>query len=162
MMRGISMCALLFLVTQTAYSSISIYGSAFDYKKAVPTSSIFSGKSHEEIRSLCKKEPLGTMELSACAQFQYEESMVDLNKRVSEIVKTMKDGDRKHRANRELEALPFFKKAQANWKLYRDNNCYASVYEVGQASLRFVDFWDCMTRMTRNRLDELTRPNASD
>ncbi|WP_429556971.1 lysozyme inhibitor LprI family protein [Paraburkholderia youngii] len=50
------------------------------------------------------------------------------------------------------------RRGQESWKLYRDNECYAEVYEVGQASLRFVEFWDCMTRITRNRLDELTKP----
>ncbi|MFP4894191.1 lysozyme inhibitor LprI family protein [Paraburkholderia sp. EG304] len=70
----------------------------------------------------------------------------------------MVDGDQELRANGEPEALPYFRRGQESWNLYRDNECYAEVYEAGQASLRFVEFWDCMTRITTHRLDELTKP----
>ncbi|WP_414696905.1 lysozyme inhibitor LprI family protein [Paraburkholderia sp.] len=68
----------------------------------------------------------------------------------------MADGHKEHRANGEPRALPYFKRGQENWKRYRDDECYANVYEVGQAWLRFVEFWERMTRITKNRLDELT------
>jgi uncharacterized protein YecT (DUF1311 family) len=166
MMRAINLLALLclLLMSQRAYSleSSSIYGSAFDYKKAKPTSVYFSGKSHEEVESYCKREGLGTMDLSACAQFKYECVIKVLDKRVAEIESVMKFYDRKHHTNDEPEALPFFKKAQENWVLYRDNQCYADTYEPGQASLHFVYFWDCMTRITENRLKELSPSTNSD
>ncbi|MBC8741356.1 DUF1311 domain-containing protein [Paraburkholderia sp. UCT31] len=162
MMRATSIFALLCLTAQLTYASTSIYGSAFDYKKAQPTSIYFTGKSPAEIASYCKKEYLGTTDISACAQFDYEMEAKTLNKKIAEIEKVTKDYDREHRANGEPEALPFFEKAQASWQRYRDNNCYSEVYQVGQASLHFVYFWDCMTRMTKNRLDELTRPDAEE
>ncbi|WP_205192813.1 hypothetical protein [Burkholderia sp. Ax-1724] len=62
MMHVIRLFGLLCLVAQTAYASTSIYGSAFDYKKAQPASAYFSGKSRAEIASYCKKEYLGTMD----------------------------------------------------------------------------------------------------
>ncbi|HEX7906908.1 MAG TPA: lysozyme inhibitor LprI family protein [Paraburkholderia sp.] len=162
MMRATSLFAALFLTAQAAYPSTSIYGSTFDYKKARPASVYFSGKSPVEIASYCKSESLGTMDLSACAQFGYEGVVKTLNKKVAEIEKATKRYDLEHRANGEPEALPFFEKAQVNWQLYRNNNCYSEVYQVGQASLHFVYFWDCMTRMTKNRFDELTKPHAND
>jgi uncharacterized protein YecT (DUF1311 family) len=153
---------LLFLIAQTAYSSTSIYGSAFDYKKARPANAYFAGKSPAEIVSYCKKENIGTMDLSACAQFRYEGLVDILNEKVAEIKRITSDYDREHRENGEPEALPFFERAQADWQLYRDNNCYSEVYQVGQASLHFVYFWDCMARMTKSRLDELTKPNKDE
>ncbi|WNC92455.1 lysozyme inhibitor LprI family protein [Paraburkholderia sp. FT54] len=162
MMRTTSIFAVLFLTAQAACPSASIYGSAFDYKKAQPASVYFTGQNPAEIERHCKNEYLGTMDLSACAQFRYEGIINTLNKKVAEIETVTKDYDREHRSNGEPKALPFFKKAQANWQLYRDNNCYSEVYQVGQASLHFVYFWDCMTRMTKNRLDELTKPDVDD
>ncbi|SIT44010.1 conserved exported hypothetical protein [Paraburkholderia ribeironis] len=162
MMRAISVFMLLCLTAQTVYASTSIYGSAFDYKKAQSTSAYFTGKSPAEIALYCKGEYLGTMDISACSQFRYEGAIKTLNKKVAEIEKITRNYDREHRANGEPEALPFFEKAQANWQLYRDNYCYSEVYQVGQASLHFVYFWDCMTRMTKNRLDELTKPDTDE
>jgi uncharacterized protein YecT (DUF1311 family) len=162
MMRATSVLVVLFIIVNGAQASSSIYGSAFDYKKAKPASVYFSGKNHEEIASYCQNEMLGTMDLSACAQFRYESSIEALNNRLIEVYKVLAQDDKDNGVYGEPAALPFFKKAQANWKLYRDNNCYSSVYSVGQASLRFVYFWDCMTRMTENRLNELTRPDPDD
>jgi uncharacterized protein YecT (DUF1311 family) len=166
MMRAINLLALLplLLMPQIAYplESSSIYGSTFDYKKAKPTSVYFSGKSHEEIESYCKQEMLGTMDLSACAQFEYEDVMNALNRRASEVEKILEADDKENGKYGEPAALPFFKKAQVNWQLYRDNDCYMNVYSVGQASLRFIDFWSCMTRITQNRLNELSPSTNND
>lgn len=161
-MRVISILLLLFFNLQGAYASESIYGSEFDYTKAKPARENFPGKSYAQIEAYCKNDSLGTMELSACAQFRYEGMVKILDKKVTEIEKVTKDYDREGRANGEPEALPFFEKAQASWQVYRDNECYSNVYAVGQASLRFVDFWDCMTRITKSRLDELTKPNTDE
>ncbi|MGF6789454.1 lysozyme inhibitor LprI family protein [Paraburkholderia sp. 35.1] len=157
-MRATNIAILLFLASSPAYSSSSIYGSAFDYTKATPTSQYFAGKTEEQIQRFCKNDALATMDVSACAQHDFERVAQTLEKKVSAIERIMADGDKELRTRGEPEALPYFRRGQENWKLYRDNECYADVYEVGQASLRFVEFWDCMTRITRNRLDELTKP----
>jgi uncharacterized protein YecT (DUF1311 family) len=162
MMRAINIFFLLCVVATSAYSSDSIYGSAFDYRNARPASVYFGGKTQTQIKAFCDKDASATMDLSACAQFRFEIASRKLGKRVAQIENIMTIGDKDHQADDEPTALPYFKKAQANWQLYRDNQCYASVYEVGQASLRFVDFWDCMTRTTKARLDDLTKPNAGE
>ncbi|NVH73498.1 DUF1311 domain-containing protein [Paraburkholderia sp. JPY432] len=162
MMRSTSMFFLLLCMSQATYCSQSIYGSEFDYKKAKPTSDYFYGKSRKEIELYCKREMLGTSDLSACAQFRYERIMDAFDKRVSEVEKILEEDDKANGAYGQPAALPYFKKAQANWLLYRENDCYSNVYSVGQASLRFVDFWDCMTGITKHRLDELTKPNSDD
>ncbi|SMG56178.1 Protein of unknown function [Paraburkholderia susongensis] len=102
------------------------------------------------------------MDLSACAQFRYEGAIDALNRKVLEVEKTIAVDDKANGVYGEPAALPYFKKAQMHWQLYRDNDCYSNVYEVGPASLRFIDFWDCMTRMTKNRLDELAKPNSDE
>ncbi|CAE6881524.1 lysozyme inhibitor LprI family protein [Paraburkholderia domus] len=162
MMRATSVFFVLLLVANAAYASSSIYGSEFDYKKAKPASTYFSGKNRQHVASFCKKEMLGTMDLSACAQFRYELAIEALNKRIQVVEKILEADDKDNGTYGEPAALPFFRKAQANWELYRDNNCYSDVYSVGQASLRFIDFWDCMTRITKQRLDELTNPSQDD
>lgn len=158
-MRRISALLALLAISHAAFASSSIYGSEFDYKKAKPAREYFSGKSNEQIILYCKNEMIGTMDLSACAQFRYEVVANALSKRVAVVERVLQDDDKNNGAYGGPAALPFFKKSQANWELYRDNNCYSDVYSVGQASLRFVDFWDCMARITKNRLDELTTPN---
>lgn len=160
-MLRLTKCILIVLcaIWHAANASSSIYGSEFDYTKAKPAREYFSGKSNEQIALYCKKEMLGTTDSAACAQFRYEVVANALGKRISVIEKTLQDDDKENVANGEPAALPFFKKSQMNWALYRDNDCYSDVYSVGQASLRFIDFWDCMSRITKNRLDELTKPN---
>lgn len=159
MLQRINALLVLLLAVNFAYASPSIYGAEFDYKKAKPASQFFSGKTPKQIASYCENEKLGTRDLSACAQFRYETALDVLNKRVSSVERALEDNDKRNGAFGEPAALPFFKKSQANWERYRDNNCYSDVYSVGQASLRFVDFWDCMARITKNRIDELTKPN---
>lgn len=158
-MRTIKLFIILFAISSAAHASSSIYGSAFDYKKARPTSAYFSGKNRDQITAICKSERLSTMDLSACAQFRYEGAAEALNKRISEVEKILKEDDKENAQYGEPAALPFFKKAQLNWSLYRDNDCYSNTYSIGQASLRFVNFWDCMARISKNRFDELTKPN---
>lgn len=159
MMRAINLFFLLFFICTAVYSSESIYGSAFDYKKAKPANIYFSGKTQAEIKIYCEKVASATIDLSVCAQFGFEGVAQELNRKFREIEKEIAIGDKDRRANGEPEATPYLKKAQANWKRYRDDQCYARTYEVGQASLRFVEFWDCMARVTRNRLNELTTAN---
>ncbi|QBQ99056.1 lysozyme inhibitor LprI family protein [Paraburkholderia pallida] len=158
-MRVTKISLILFLIVNAAHASSSIYGSEFDYKKATPTSKYFSGKTRAQVASYCKGEMLGTMDLSACAQFRYESAIAALNKRITEVVKILKVDDKENSAYGQPAALPYFEKAQASWEQYRDNNCYFDTYSVGQASLHFVYFWDCMTRITNNRLTELTKPD---
>ncbi|WP_201700550.1 lysozyme inhibitor LprI family protein [Paraburkholderia hiiakae] len=152
----------LLLVTNVTCASTSIYGSAFDYKKVKPARDYFSDKTAEQIASYCKRGMLGVMDLSACAEFRYEMIADVLSKRISVVEEAIKEGDKANAEYGGPAALPFFKKGQANWERYRDNICYSNVYSVGQASLRFVDFWDCMARITKNRLDELTKPDVDD
>lgn len=161
-MRAISLFALLLLMAETVWASSSIYGSAFDYKKAQPSEVYFPGKSRQEIAAYCKQQALGTMDLSACAQFEYEGAEESLNSKILEIEGVIARTDHGRRANNEPQALPFFKQAQSHWELYRDNACYCATYEAGQASLHFVYFWDCMASITRRRLEALSRPDREE
>lgn len=161
-LRRISAVFALLACANSACASSSIYGSSFDYQKARSAHEYFSERSSDQIALYCKKPMLNTMDLSACAQFRYEVAADALDKRISVVEKTLRDDDKANGINGEPEALPFFRKSQMNWKLYRDNNCYSDVYSTGQSSLRFVDFWDCMARITKNRLNELTRRNDDD
>lgn len=161
-MRVINIFIFLFLFANAAYPSSSIYGSSFDYRKARPARAYFSGKNREQVAAYCKNEMLGTMDLAACSQFRYEVTLEALNKRILEVEKLLRADDKYNREYDQPSSLPFFKKSQSSWEIYRDNNCYADVYSVGQASLHFVYFWDCMDRITENRLKELSSGNGDE
>jgi uncharacterized protein YecT (DUF1311 family) len=162
MMRAINIFIFLYLFANVAYPSSSIYGSSFDYRKARPARAYFSGKNREQVTSYCKNKMLGTMDLAACSQFRYEVTVEVLDKRILEVEKILQADDKDNRSYDQPSSLPFFKKSQSSWEIYRDNNCYTDVYSVGQASLHFVDFWDCMTRITENRLKELSKGNGDE
>ncbi|MDE2430497.1 MAG: DUF1311 domain-containing protein [Burkholderiales bacterium] len=159
MMRTTSILLALCSIINAAHASSSIYGSIFDYRKAKPTSEYFPGKTTKQIILYCKNERLDTMDLAACAQSRYEAATIQLDQKFVEIEDITRLNDRKLLTDNEPEALPYFQKAQSNWRLYRDNECYAEAYQSGTATLRYIDFWDCMTRITKNRLNELTTHN---
>lgn len=105
---------------------------------------------------------LSTIDLSVCAQFRYEESIAILDRELAKIKIVTRDSDRERKVNVEPEALPFLESAQRSWVMYRDNECYSETYQAGQASLYFVYFWDCMNRITKARLKELTSPDGEE
>lgn len=160
-MRAISLSLLLSIISHSA-SAETIYGQTFDYKKARPASVYFTGKTREQIELYCKNDTLGGIDLAACAHFEFEVTIDALDKRVLMVTQKMEKNDESLRSEGEPQALPYFKKAQAHWKIYRDSNCYAEAYESGPASLRFIEFWNCMSRITKNRLNELTKANTDE
>ncbi|CAM2163687.1 DUF1311 domain-containing protein [Paraburkholderia sacchari] len=151
----------IYMVSAPIANSASIYGTTFDYRKAEPAISQFPGKTSQQIAEHCKSENLGTMELTTCAQFKFESTATTLAKTVEAAEKEIEKNDVELRKNHNPIALPYFKRAQNHWQSYRDNQCYANVYEIGQASIRFIDFWTCMETVTKARLDELTKPDVT-
>ncbi|WP_085481229.1 lysozyme inhibitor LprI family protein [Paraburkholderia susongensis] len=157
MMRAISIGAML--IFASLVFGQSIYSGPFDYTKVKPAEIFFSGKSPLDIKVHCKTDSLSTEEAWQCSHFQFEQASVALNRQVAVIAAELKKNDRDLKAGGYPLALPFFKKAQEYWKSFRDNECYSDTYSLGQASMRDMVFWDCMTRITTNRLDELKKPN---
>ncbi|WP_322045669.1 lysozyme inhibitor LprI family protein [Paraburkholderia sp. J67] len=153
--------ASLYMVGVPIANSASIYGTTFDYRKAEPASSQYPGKTPQQIAEHCKSENLGTMELSTCAQFKFESAKAMLAKTIEATERDIEKNDVELRKNHNPIALPYFKQAQRNWQSYRDNQCYANVYEIGQASIRFIDFWACMEAITKARIGELTKPDIT-
>ncbi|QXE07189.1 DUF1311 domain-containing protein [Paraburkholderia sprentiae WSM5005] len=60
----------------------------------------------------------------------------------------------------ESPALPYFEADQQHWQAFRNNERYADMHSPCQASMRYMTFRDCMTRITNNRLDHLPMPDA--
>ncbi|MGF6574067.1 uncharacterized protein YecT (DUF1311 family) [Paraburkholderia sp. GAS333] len=153
--------AALYMVGAPIANSASIYGTAFDYRKAEPAIIQFPGKTSQQIAEHCKSESLGTMELTTCAQFKFETARATLAKTVEATEKEIDQSDVELRKDHNPIALPYFKQAQSHWQNYRDNQCYANTYEIGEASIRFIDFWTCMEIITKARIDELTKPDVT-
>lgn len=157
MMRTIRLDApLVIMLISSGVSAGSIYGSSFNYKNAKPVATYFPGKTPDQIKAFCKGDSLASMDATACAQFEYEALNNKFKTRLSEVRHMMSEADKHQHAKGDSYALPYFERSQVGWETYRDNECYAEVYEVGPATSRFSDFWDCMTRITKARLDEIS------
>lgn len=159
-MRVIS--AVVMLVLSGHVFSQSIYSGTFDYKRLESATKYFAGRSKSEIDSYCKTDSLPTEEAGQCSHFYFERANAELSKRIAAVVAEVQKNDQSLMANGEPPALPYFNRAQKSWLSFRDNECYTDAYSVGQASMRFIDFWNCMTRITKNRLDELTKPDVDE
>src|SRR5579864_5318265 len=155
MMRAISIGAML--IFASSVFAQSIYSGTFDYTKAEPATKYFSGKSLSDIDSYCKTDSLPTEEAWQCSHFHFEHANAALNRQVAVVAAELKKNDRELKADGYPLALPYFNKAQQDWQSFRDSECYSDTYSLGQASMRYMVFWDCMTRITKSRLDELTK-----
>lgn len=151
------------LLIDSAAFGRTIYSVPFDYRKATPSSVYFSGKSSADIDHLCNTgEHASTADIAACSKRNYEQSAAHLEVAVRSLASRYKQHDIDLKKTDNAVASPYFEKAQNAWKKFRDHQCYAETYSSGEASMRYVTFWDCMTRLTKNRFDELTRANADE
>lgn len=134
----------------------TIYSVPFDYTKATPSSVYFSGKSRVEIDHLCKTgEHASTADIAACSQRDFESAVAQLNSTIKSTEAGLKTNDVDLKIADNPVALPYFTKAQRAWQEYRDNQCYSETYSLGEASMRYMTFWDCMTRITKERISDL-------
>ncbi|CAM2163695.1 DUF1311 domain-containing protein [Paraburkholderia sacchari] len=149
------MTAVIFLAAAPSNGE-TIYSVPFDYKKASPSSIYFQRKSKAEIDHLCKTgEHAGTADVAACSQRDFEQSSHSLDVLLRSEEADYKKNDADLLANHYPVALPHFQRAERAWSDYRDNQCYAETYSLGQASMRYMTFWDCMTRITKERIADL-------
>lgn len=100
--------------------------------------------------------------MDECAHRDFEKSSTLLNRKIGAIKREISKNDKKLETNGWPVSLPYFLKSQQGWVQYRDNSCYSEIYGIGEASLRYTEFWNCMTRITKNRLQELSNPNPDD
>jgi uncharacterized protein YecT (DUF1311 family) len=156
------LCLVIGVLAVTA-SAKTIYSGEFDYRKFEPSSAYFSGRTPADIVKLCKTgEHAGTMDMSQCVHSDYEIANRNLEIRLKTLRSGIEADDKSLQADGEPLALPYFVKSQDAWVQYRDNYCYYDTYALDEASMRYMNFWDCMTRMTKKRLSELRKPETDD
>ncbi len=95
--------------------------------------------------------------MEECGHRDFERATRKLNKIIASITAGIKKNDIELARDNQPEALPYFLKAETAWRQYRDNTCYSGAYEIGEASLKYIDFWHCMATMTQDHAKELTR-----
>ncbi len=95
------------------------------------------------------------MDASECAHFYFERARSELGEEVRKITKNLGGSDKSLKVDGEPQALPYFTKAQSHWTAYRDNECYSESYSLGQASMRYIVFWQCMRGLTQERINNL-------
>lgn len=150
-------------VLSVGASAKTIYSGEFDYRKVEPSSVYFSGRTRAEISKWCKTgEHASTEDLGQCSHMEYENADRDLTKRLKLVRAAIAENDKSLKADGEPLALPYFDKSQDAWAKYREGDCYSETYMLGEASMRYINFWDCMTRITKNRFNDLTRSNQDE
>ncbi|KXU87558.1 hypothetical protein CI15_15595 [Paraburkholderia monticola] len=122
----------------------------------------FPEKTDSETQSRFKIDSLNTEDFWQYSHFYFEKANDILTNRVPLIYANLQKNDADLKSNGERPALSYFETAQQHWKTVRDNECYSDTYLLGPASIRYMVFLDCMTRITKNRLDELTRHDADE
>jgi uncharacterized protein YecT (DUF1311 family) len=158
MKYSLSVLAPLLLAVSAATFAKTRYSGEFDYRSFQPSAAYFAGQTRVQIDHLCRTgEHAGTEDMEQCGRRDFERSTRALNQAVAALtVEYRKDNvDLTHEG--EPAALPYFLKAQAAWVEYRDNSCYSAAYEIGEASLKYIDFWYCMATRTNERVKELRR-----
>ncbi|MBN3812486.1 lysozyme inhibitor LprI family protein [Paraburkholderia sp. Ac-20347] len=158
LVRNIASTIFLIMVSYSAYAS-TIYSVPFDYKRATPTNVYFSGRTESEINRFCKTQYHASQaDVDACAHRDFEKASAELQKRASEVGNAYTSGDVELKENGQPTAGPYFFKSMASWADFRDAACYAETYALGEASSRYVEFWGCMTRITKSLTNELPSP----
>lgn len=162
-MRHISLLCLLALATSTL-SNEPVYSGAFDYNKAHSSRLFFATKSDAEITQHCKQNDFPTVEIWQCSHFAFEQIDAELQKKIRYLSAQLRKNDSELRSDGDDSpaALPYFERANRSWAEFRADECYSDTYSLGHASMRYMVFWDCMTRITKNRLDELNRSDADE
>ena len=151
-----------FAMLPNAFSA-TIYGGTFDYKRYRPSNLYFAGRSENEIAKFCKSLPHASQEdMDQCAHREFEQVNKEMKEKVLSISSKIKNNDLSLSSQNLPRALPYFHRSQKAWIQYRDNECYSYTYQIGEASIRYQDFWGCMTRITKRHIDELSKSDADD
>lgn len=147
------------LTTALAWPSFSatVYSGTFDYKKLQDPIAYFKKKGIEEIADFCKIRATSSLDISMCAHHEYKTIEITLAMKLKNARATTSKNDALLKKISEPTTLVFFNKAQSNWEQFRDNSCYFSSYSAGPRSLKFSDFFECMSRATLIRIEDLDK-----
>jgi uncharacterized protein YecT (DUF1311 family) len=147
---------LLSQITPAMADKSSIYSGIFDYHKFVSSDEYFSDRSKQEIDEFCKKLPQASQsDMDQCVHRDFEASERELKESLARVTTTIRKGDIELKTYGEPAALSWFIKSQDAWVQYRDNYCYSHTYIDGGGSGRYSFFWDCMTKITKDHIQQL-------
>jgi uncharacterized protein YecT (DUF1311 family) len=151
---------LTLLLSLIALSDIAVastvYSGEFDYHDFKSPEASFAGRSAAEMARLCDSgEQASNDELAQCSHLKFNRANSQLDKKLKAVTSKIEGVDKPLKSNGEPVAFPFFKKAQSAWATYRDNECYSETYSMGEATERYIVFWQCMTKITQSRVKEL-------
>jgi uncharacterized protein YecT (DUF1311 family) len=145
------------LVMSSTAHPATVYLGEFDYTQFQPSAEYFSGHTDSEIARLCTSDQHASNDdLAQSAHRQFERADARLGSReMAASTLIIRSDDALKGNHQEPLAMPYFSKSHAAWMQYRDNQCYAEVYMLGEASDRYTRFWQCMTDITNARAKEL-------
>ncbi|MGF6484971.1 lysozyme inhibitor LprI family protein [Paraburkholderia sp. JPY419] len=137
----------------------TVYSGGFDYKQIQSSATYFSGHSEKEIDHLCKSGEHATNDdLAQCQHREFERAKVRLDDKLKAVTARFERGDNFLKTYDEKPlAMPYFVSAQVSWMKFRDSQCYAETYMMGEAAERDIYFWGCMTDITQTRVNELAK-----
>ncbi|TKC91154.1 DUF1311 domain-containing protein [Trinickia terrae] len=147
----------LCLAVSGSACAATAYSGEFDYMQFQPSATYFSGHTDTEIAHLCKTgEHASNEDLTQCSHREFERVSAQLARKLKAVQSQIERNDKALKDNHaEPLAMPYFAKSDAAWVQYRDSQCYAETYMLGEASERYINFWQCMTSVTRTRIREL-------
>lgn len=148
------LCALALLPVVS--SAKTIYSGEFDYHDFKSPEASFAGRSATDVARMCNSgEHASNDDLGQCSHLKFDRAAGQLENRLRAVTAKFQSVDKSLKATGEPIALPFFEKAQSGWVTYRDNECYGETYSMGEASERYIFFWECMANITDSRVKEL-------
>jgi uncharacterized protein YecT (DUF1311 family) len=157
MRRIKALFAVVCLIASATNPAETRYGGQFDYMQFKTSAEYFAGHTSKQIAQLCAAgERASIDDLEQCAHREYEQANTRLEMRIKKSQAFLERNDTALEKNhQEPLAIPYFSKSQQEWTKYRDNQCYGETYMLGAASERYINFWECMTRITQARIKEV-------
>ncbi len=116
----------------------------------------FKDKTEAQINDDCQNGRGGTLGLSFCAKRDFEKADNKLRSLYAQEYQNVLKNDRDLKVKDLRVAAPHFASAQKAWIKYRDDRCVAAYLSIGNASMRNITYSDCLTKMTNNRIKELS------
>lgn len=137
-------------------SAKTIYSGEFDYRDFKSPETTFAGRPAAEVARMCESgEHASNDDLGQCSHLKFNRANALMEQKLRALTARIRNVDPSLKASGEPTALPYFEKAQSAWASYRDSECYGETYSMGEASERYIFFWECMASITERRTKEL-------
>lgn len=125
------------------------------YKGRQSSDLFFKGKTEEQILDDCVNNQ-STLVVNFCEKRKFEMASRKLKVLFSIQLKATKKNDISLRGNGLPAASAYFISSQISWLKYRDDTCVFEYLYSGSGTIRGVEYFSCLLKMTNRRIEELS------